>query len=142
MGHRDRVSFWKTYKMVKIMPLISFILNTILKSNEPLLFSLKAILGYFLILMGAGIGLFFLFQFTRLFIGYYAAGSFLCLLLLGTGLYLSCKKPKKSIDYPQGIKEALTHVPALFNITGKHTKEIVGLLVILGLVFSHHFKKR
>lgn len=80
------------------MGIITVLLDYLFKPQGPQSFYVERILGYFILMIAAGVGLFFLFQALIPVVGYIESGLIIFVILIFTGfglLYLSQNKRRE-----------------------------------------------
>jgi hypothetical protein len=114
-------------------------INFLLKTQEPPRFWIICVLGYVFILIGGGLGLFFLFQFLVPLIGYLESGAILSLLLMGGGLLillLNHKKPSRPIDNILGEAQEVFKQINIQKILQENGPKIIIFSFISGILLS------
>ncbi len=122
-----------------MMSFFTLLINFFLKPQEVGLIMIMRIFGYLLLLIAAGIGLYFLFKFLVPEIGYIESGAVLTLIFAGGGcllLFLSHQKRHHPVD---DVREKATAIFKSFDIDkliAKNSYKIILFSLVSGLVLS------
>lgn len=122
------------------MPILELIMSYFLKSQGGTSISIRRIFGYLFLLLGAGIGFFFLFKALVPIIGYLESGALIsALLMIVGGLFLLYRHKKKSPPPLDNILAEAQHIFKSIDVEKmlkKNTHKVLLFSFLGGIVLS------
>lgn len=139
MGFWNWLYHWQNIPAFKMMSLFLFIADLLLKPREVKRFLFGRILGCFLVLLGGGLGVYFIFQAIVPLIGYSESGALLCAFLIVVGLlliFLNRRKQIRPIDDITGRAHEIFENMNTGNLLKNNIHKILLFSFVAGLLLS------